>query len=619
MMELKMLKIDQIKPNPFELRESLNKEKLRELVDSIKEVEMREPIHVRKRGEKYEIIAGGRRWLAAKTLGLREIPAIIKDVDDKTLMVEALITNVHREDLSEIEKGRGTLQIFRLHGFMEEPRELAKEIQRIYEKIRKNLTPGVKEQGFYRVVRKIGLSERYLRDLLNVVSLPKDILEKEGKKNPEDRIDHHSLSGLATVEDERLLRRMYKYLEKKRLPREKATKLITQVKYSSEALRKYILSAEEEVDLEEIIELRMSFPEEDQARVIEVMMSGRTGSISEAMRLVKIEKGERDDFVEFPVKIRFYSSGEVMNEGYADNTIVDRFRTRDERRLPTASDEVVCPSFMELKWARGCPFNCAWCYLQGTLRHMKEGKRPYVYDYEEIKRRLIPHLKWQDPQLFVTGEIADSLMHENTKRGLPFSRFIIDIFKKYGNGNKVLFLSKNTKVDKLIKAKGQDVAIVSFSLNAYPVAEKWERAPHPRERLKAAKRVYKAGYETRIRIDPMVPIEGWEESYRGLVDDIFDVLEPERITFGSLRGLQSTIIAAKKAKQDMSWARFLSEKTEWGKKIAFDTRLQMYKALVDQIRGEHRYKGHLAMCKETLGMWTKMGWDYRKCKCNCVW
>jgi spore photoproduct lyase len=127
----------------------------------------------------------------------------------------------------------------------------------------------------------------------------------------------------------------------------------------------------------------------------------------------------------------------------------------------------------------------------------------------------------------------------------------------------------------------------------------------------------------RIRVDPMVPIEGWEEAYQELIDDIFNALEPERITFGSLRGLQSTINEA----WDKSWVKYLTEKTEWGegertewgRKIPFELRFKMYKWLVDYVRKEKKYKGFLAMCKETLGMWVKMGWDYRECRCNCVW
>ena len=87
---------------------------------------------------------------------------------------------------------------------------------------------------------------------------------------------------------------------------------------------------------------------------------------------------------------------------------------------------------------------------------------------------------------------------------------------------------------------------ISFTFNAFEVAKKWEKgAPEVKRRIEAAKKVFDAGYQTRIRIDPMVPIENWELHYKELIDEVFNAFMPERITIGSLRGLQSTINAAK--------------------------------------------------------------------------
>jgi spore photoproduct lyase len=87
------------------------------------------------------------------------------------------------------------------------------------------------------------------------------------------------------------------------------------------------------------------------------------------------------------------------------------------------------------------------------------------------------------------------------------------------------------------------------------------------KRIEAAKKVYQAGYEIRIRIDPMVPIDNWKESYQELLDFIFENLTPERVTLGSLRGLQSTINGC----SDKSWVKYLRETSNWGRKIDFQT------------------------------------------------
>lgn len=98
--------IDKIIPNPKQPRETLNPESLQELVESIKSVGLLQPILVRPKGEMFEIIAGERRYHAAKVAGLKEIPAIIKDIDDQTAWDIALTENLQREDLNPIEKAK---------------------------------------------------------------------------------------------------------------------------------------------------------------------------------------------------------------------------------------------------------------------------------------------------------------------------------------------------------------------------------------------------------------------------------------------------------------------------------------------------------------------------------
>ena len=219
-----------------------------------------------------------------------------------------------------------------------------------------------------------------------------------------------------------------------------------------------------------------------------------------------------------------------------DGSIIKRF---DKTPIPRRKTDVVCPHFIELKWAYGCPFDCAWCYLKGTFRFRPEGKSPEVKPYDKIKLHTEAFLnEVKEPEILNTGEIADSLMYE--KAPLPFSKFIIPIFEKQDK-HKVLFLSKSSNVKNLLEIEPHNQVIVSFSLNAIPVAERWEKASHVLKRIEAARKVFGAGYEVRIRIDPMIPIENWQKYYLELLCIIFDNLTPERITLGSLRGLQSTI------------------------------------------------------------------------------
>ncbi len=100
------LNLNQIKPNPFQPREDFDTQSLEELTQSIKEKGVIQPILVRRRGESFELIAGERRLRAASALNIKEIPAIVKDVNDQDSLELALIENIQRQELNPIEEAR---------------------------------------------------------------------------------------------------------------------------------------------------------------------------------------------------------------------------------------------------------------------------------------------------------------------------------------------------------------------------------------------------------------------------------------------------------------------------------------------------------------------------------
>src|SRR6478672_1804851 len=106
---LKSIPIGQITRNPFQPRREFKAEDLAELQESLKASGLLQPITVRRRPGKdgFELIAGERRLRAATKLGWKEIPAIIKDIDDKTILTLALVENLQRADLNPIEEGEG--------------------------------------------------------------------------------------------------------------------------------------------------------------------------------------------------------------------------------------------------------------------------------------------------------------------------------------------------------------------------------------------------------------------------------------------------------------------------------------------------------------------------------
>jgi len=303
--------------------------------------------------------------------------------------------------------------------------------------------------------------------------------------------------------------------------------------------------------------------------------------------------------------------GEEVNlvERIGDGSIITRF---NKTPRPVEETDVVCPHFLQLKWATGCPFRCAWCYLQGTLRFLPTKTKPHIKPYPKIEKHLKVFLEQADghPELLNSGELADSLMYE--KNGSPFSKFMISLFQGQ-NKHRVLLVTKSVYIANLLEIDHNGKAVVSFSLNAPNVARIFEKAPPVDERVEAAAKLSRAGYEVRIRIDPLVPLPGWEQDYRALMELVFSKFRPSRITLGSLRGLRSTINFAR----DRRWVAFLEEPSNWGLKVAFEIRLRMYQTVLDYLASSYGYH-QVGLCKETLAIWDALGMNYRQIKCNCL-
>jgi ParB family chromosome partitioning protein len=99
--------INRIHPSELQPRKDFPETSLRELADSIKEQGIIQPLIVRSRGQDFELIAGERRWRASQMLGLREVPAIIRESDDRTVLELMLIENLQRENLNPLEEALG--------------------------------------------------------------------------------------------------------------------------------------------------------------------------------------------------------------------------------------------------------------------------------------------------------------------------------------------------------------------------------------------------------------------------------------------------------------------------------------------------------------------------------
>ena len=171
---LKNLKITEVEPNREQPRKNFNQEALEELAESIKEYGLIQPIVVTEKDGYYCIIAGERRWRACKLAGLEEIPAIVREDDERKNKEIALIENIQREDLNPFEKALGIKNLMESYNLTQEEvaKNLGKGRSRIANSIRVlNLEPRVLE-----LAKQGKISEAHCKLLLSITDPEKQYL-----------------------------------------------------------------------------------------------------------------------------------------------------------------------------------------------------------------------------------------------------------------------------------------------------------------------------------------------------------------------------------------------------------------------------------------------------------
>ena len=186
--EIIFIKLDDIIPNRFQPREVFDETALNELADSIRQHGVIQPIVVRQVGNKYEIIAGERRYKASAIAGLTKIPAIIKNLDDKESSIVAYVENAQRRNVSAIEEARTSERILKTNNMTQE-----------------------------QLARELGISQSALANKLRLLSLPLEVQEALMKNEISER---HARSLLSVKEPEKQIELLNKVKTNKMTVRE---------------------------------------------------------------------------------------------------------------------------------------------------------------------------------------------------------------------------------------------------------------------------------------------------------------------------------------------------------------------------------------------------------------
>lgn len=207
------IKLSLIEPNREQPRKDFNEEMLQELADSIKQYGVLQPLLVKKKGEYYEIIAGERRWRAAKLAGLKEVPVVVREYSKQESMEIALIENVQREDLNPIEEALAYQQLMNEFGLKQD--EIAARVSKsrvtitnsmrllkLDARVQEMLMKGELSNGHARAILAVEdheeqflIAQKVVKERLSVREIEKlvKLLGKEPKKKKEAEPEDKSL------------------------------------------------------------------------------------------------------------------------------------------------------------------------------------------------------------------------------------------------------------------------------------------------------------------------------------------------------------------------------------------------------------------------------------------
>ncbi len=291
---------------------------------------------------------------------------------------------------------------------------------------------------------------------------------------------------------------------------------------------------------------------------------------------------------------------------------------------PDKGSGVVCFKFWQLVHASGCPFRCAYCFLQTTafFRFNKAALMGLVYEnWQQMIEEVKEWLASPTPRMLIVGELQDGLAFDSAYAavtGKPLTHHLIPLFAAQDR-HRLIFLTKSTLIKHALKLEPTRQVVFSWSVNAEHVGKRWEQgAPLPSRRFAAAANMQKAGWPIRFRLDPMIPYqengESWEDGYTNAVEQI-NHLGPEMVTIGALRASSMGLVtAAKKNDRPTDLFSHLSEKDPSGFKyrVPFEKQVEMYRFVLERLDKKRIVP---ALCKEDASVWKAVGLGFGGCHC----
>ncbi|NOZ69040.1 MAG: hypothetical protein GXP46_07305 [Deferribacteres bacterium] len=277
-----------------------------------------------------------------------------------------------------------------------------------------------------------------------------------------------------------------------------------------------------------------------------------------------------------------------------------------------------CAKFYKLTAYNSCNFWCEYCYLYLTFRNMPVST--HFVNYEKLFRELIKFDNQNIPErlrILNLGELCDPLALESVT---GFAKELITFVAKETKETKLLFLTKSDDIGSLLNLDHGGKSIISFSINTDKIYQQLEhRTASPESRLIAARELQNAGYEVRLRIDPVILYSTWSKDYTALIEKIFAYVRPSRITIGEYRPSKGLASHISSRFPNSSLLKINAALIKEGAKLKYPEkyRLAMFHTIINAIRTRDK-RVKIALCKEESKIWKTLNIPMNGLYCNCL-
>jgi len=285
----------------------------------------------------------------------------------------------------------------------------------------------------------------------------------------------------------------------------------------------------------------------------------------------------------------------------------------------SSETDICCPSYLHFSPTAYCTYACAYCYLAGTRSTLFAPVAKIYLNLEDMLAAIERRARRLDrPTSFYVGKLQDALSFDPLT---GFSRVLVPFFAEQPHARLVM-LAKSDAVENLLGLDHRRHTAVSWSVNPEAVCREFEGgAPTLERRLEAARRCQEAGYPVRFVIMPILPVEGWRRQYAELVEAIFAMARPERITLGGICSYRTALgLTARALGADNLIARHIDRRPSPDGRLRFPRQLraQLYRQIIGEIRRRDPQMP-IGLCLEEPELWRAAGLDLARATCNCIW